>query len=98
MMASRIPVTNASNVHHYVLKRAEIDAIGDELARQTIAQRRTIIGLNPQRADVILAGAMILQGIFERFGFAEMIVSLRDLLFGVLLDALADSEQRRNNK
>jgi exopolyphosphatase/guanosine-5'-triphosphate,3'-diphosphate pyrophosphatase len=92
MIAGRIPVAKASSVHHYVLKRAEIDAIVDELARRTIVQRRTMIGLNPGRADVILAGAMIFQGIFERFGFAEMVISLRDLLFGVLLDDSVDLE------
>ena len=92
MMAGRIPVAKASSVHHYVLKRGQVNAIVDELARRNIAWRKTMIGLNPDRADVILAGAMIFQGIFERFGFAEMVISLRDLLFGVLLDSFDDSE------
>lgn len=52
----------------------------------TLAQRKTLIGLPPNRADVILMGVAILAAIMEEFGFDEMRVSTRGLRFAALMD------------
>jgi exopolyphosphatase/guanosine-5'-triphosphate,3'-diphosphate pyrophosphatase len=48
----------------------------------SLAERKAIVGLPPNRADVILTGAVIYEGIMARFGFQEMRVSTRGLRFG----------------
>jgi len=50
-----------------------------------LADRQKIVGLNPQRAPVILAGIVILQQIMEVTGIDEFTVSESDILQGVVL-------------
>jgi exopolyphosphatase/guanosine-5'-triphosphate,3'-diphosphate pyrophosphatase len=47
--------------------------------------RRQLPGINPQRADIILGGVLILEVVFERAGHERAIVSTNDLLLGTLL-------------
>jgi exopolyphosphatase/guanosine-5'-triphosphate,3'-diphosphate pyrophosphatase len=51
-----------------------------------LAARKQIIGLPPNRADVILFGVAIYAGIMEEYGFDELSVSTRGLRFGALMD------------
>lgn len=53
---------------------------------KTIDERRKITGLQPKRADVILAGAGILKSILEIFGCNSLTVSDRGLRHGLLFD------------
>jgi exopolyphosphatase/guanosine-5'-triphosphate,3'-diphosphate pyrophosphatase len=50
-----------------------------------LAERREITGLPPNRADVILPGAVIYLSIMRRFGFDEMRVTTRGLRFAAVL-------------
>jgi exopolyphosphatase/guanosine-5'-triphosphate,3'-diphosphate pyrophosphatase len=42
----------------------------------------------PGRADVIVAGALILVAVMRRFGFEEALVSETDILDGLAIDML----------
>jgi len=69
-----------------VLDRAEIDR-QIELYRSLDAEaRRTIVGLQPKRAEVILAGACILRTVMEKLGKQSLVVSDRGLRHGVLAE------------
>jgi exopolyphosphatase/pppGpp-phosphohydrolase len=48
-------------------------------------------GLDQGRADVILAGSLVVREILNFFHSSEMMVSLTDLLEGALLDMLGMS-------
>jgi exopolyphosphatase/guanosine-5'-triphosphate,3'-diphosphate pyrophosphatase len=48
--------------------------------------RRTIVGLQPKRAEVILAGACIVRTVMEKLGQASLTVSDRGLRHGLLLE------------
>ncbi|GAB1433316.1 hypothetical protein MASR2M29_19420 [Spirochaetota bacterium] len=61
--------------------------IADYKAR-TLEERRQIPGLQPKRADVILAGACILKDILTRFGVKQLVISDRGLRHGLLFDKL----------
>ena len=63
-----------------------IDKIVDTLSISSLEERRTIRGLEPGREDIILAGAVILQEIMRRFGYASMLVSDWGLREGIVLD------------
>jgi len=51
-----------------------------------LAERKQIIGLPKNRADVILTGVAIYEAVMEEFGFHELRVSTRGLRFGAVMD------------
>jgi exopolyphosphatase/guanosine-5'-triphosphate,3'-diphosphate pyrophosphatase len=68
------------------LTRAEVDR-QIELYRGLDAQgRRSIVGLQPKRAEVILAGACIVRTVMEKLGQDRLTVSDRGLRHGVLIE------------
>ena len=66
-----------------------------DLGRRSIAERGQLPGLDPRRADVIFAGAMILLRTAERAGTTEVVISDRGVRWGVL-EELADEKSRTN--
>ena len=69
---------------------ARMREIIGSLGRLRVAERQQLAGLDPRRADVIFAGAMILLRTAERAGLTEVVVSDRGVRWGVL-EELADS-------
>jgi exopolyphosphatase/guanosine-5'-triphosphate,3'-diphosphate pyrophosphatase len=69
-----------------VLDRAEIDRQIEMYRSRDADGRRTIIGLQPKRAEVILAGACIVRTVMEKLGRETLTVSDRGLRHGVLVD------------
>ena len=61
------------------------------LQEKSIAQRRQIVGLEPKRADVIFAGAYLLEKIMDRFGASQVIVSDQGVRYGLLHEAAKTS-------
>ncbi|MDY3868116.1 MAG: Ppx/GppA phosphatase family protein [Pyramidobacter sp.] len=55
-----------------------------DYAAKTLDQRREIVGLQPKRADVILAGACIVCAILELCGASKLTVSDRSLRHGLM--------------
>ncbi|RLC52699.1 MAG: Ppx/GppA family phosphatase, partial [Candidatus Cloacimonadota bacterium] len=53
---------------------------------KTIEERKNITGLQPKRADVILAGAAIVKTIMKTFGKDSFIISDRGLRHGLMYD------------
>jgi exopolyphosphatase/guanosine-5'-triphosphate,3'-diphosphate pyrophosphatase len=49
-------------------------------------ERQAIIGLQPGRAEVILAGACIVKTVLEKFRMDQLTVSDRSLRHGLLID------------
>ena len=80
------PEQQAHKVHHYELMAENLEEIITDLSEKSIEQRRGIIGLHPQRADIILAGTLIFQEIMKYFNKEMITVSLRDLMFGVFVE------------
>ena len=74
-------------VHGHRLSRAGIAAQFDRLAALPLAERRQVPALDPDRAPVIVAGALILQEALQRFGLDGIEASEHDLLDGAALEA-----------
>ena len=91
-------VTNIAAVHHRlttydpdvvqgtVLDRAEIARQIELYRSQDADARRAIAGLQPKRADVILAGACIVATVMDKLSRQELTVSDRGLRHGLLVD------------
>ena len=83
---------DADLVQGSLLRRDEIDR-QIELYRTTGTEaRRAIVGLQPKRAEVILAGACIVRTVMEKLGADALIVSDRGLRQGVLEDQFGGDE------
>ncbi|SDX70105.1 Ppx/GppA phosphatase family protein [Thiocapsa roseopersicina] len=67
-----------------VLDRAEIERQIELYRSQDAESRREIVGLQPKRAEVILAGACIVRTVMEKLGQENLTVSDRGLRHGVL--------------
>lgn len=75
-------------VHGSQLTRAEVQRQIGLFKSKTIAERKGIIGLEAQRADVILAGAMLVDRIMARFGMEQVTVSDQGIRYGLLYERL----------
>lgn len=90
-------VTNLSAVHQGLprlepqliqgtrLGRDDVEIMIEMFRARTIAQRRQIVGLEPKRADVILAGAGITVVLMKMLAMKFLAVSARGLRHGVLV-------------
>lgn len=77
------------------LTRAELAEVATELRRARLADRRRLPGLNPERADVIVAGAAILETLMDELGLKRIDTSRRGLRDGLLVDYLMRTAPRR---
>ena len=78
---------DAARVHGAVLTLSTVESLCAKLASLPLAERKQLPGLQPKRADVIVAGALIVRDLLRCAGATQMIVSDRGVRFG-LLEAL----------
>jgi exopolyphosphatase / guanosine-5'-triphosphate,3'-diphosphate pyrophosphatase len=76
---------NPDRVQGAVLDRAELDRQIQLYRSRDAEARRGIVGLQPKRAEVILAGACIVRTIMDKLGQQTLTVSDRGLRHGVLV-------------
>ena len=81
---------DGSRVHGAVLTLSAVDELCAKLASLPLEARRALPGLEPKRADVIVAGAMIVRELLRSANASETLVSDRGVRFG-LLEALLPS-------
>jgi exopolyphosphatase/guanosine-5'-triphosphate,3'-diphosphate pyrophosphatase len=79
-----LPEYDPELVHGEILSRGEIGDLYNLLERMPLALRRRLPGLQPERADIINKGALIILIIMEILGQKEIIVSESDLLEGII--------------
>ena len=73
----------SERIHHASASAADVHAVTTSLLAQPSADRATIGIMHPGRADVIGGGALVLDEIMRRFGFAEVLASEHDILDGI---------------
>ena len=76
-----------AQVHGAILTLPAVESLCAKLASLPLAERAQLPGLEPKRADVIVAGALIVRGILRRAGVGQAVISDRGVRFG-LLEAL----------
>jgi exopolyphosphatase/guanosine-5'-triphosphate,3'-diphosphate pyrophosphatase len=84
---------DAARIHHGRISARQVAEQARSLLAQTREQRASLAVMHPGRVDVIGAGAMILDQVMRRFGFAEVLVSEHDILDGIAW-SLADGARR----
>jgi exopolyphosphatase/guanosine-5'-triphosphate,3'-diphosphate pyrophosphatase len=74
-------------VHGHRLSLSSIDQQLTRLAALPLDERRRIPGLEPERAPVIVAGAVIVREVLARYNLDALEVSEHDILHGAALEA-----------
>jgi exopolyphosphatase/guanosine-5'-triphosphate,3'-diphosphate pyrophosphatase len=75
-----------------VLTYAHLKQVVAMLAALPLEERRKVPGLNPERADIVLAGAAILDAFMQELDVPELQISERGLREGLLVDYLLKHE------
>jgi exopolyphosphatase/guanosine-5'-triphosphate,3'-diphosphate pyrophosphatase len=77
-------------LHGYSLPRERLAAIATMAAERPMSRRRSIPGLNPDRADSIVGGALAVLATMEAVAAEEVLVSSRGLREGLALLQVSD--------
>ncbi|MCZ7356471.1 MAG: Ppx/GppA phosphatase family protein [Candidatus Methanoperedens sp.] len=75
-----------------VLNYKNLRKVVSTLCALALDERKKIQGINPERADIIVGGAAILETIMEEFGLEEITISDRGIVHGMLMDYLSKHE------
>ena len=73
-------------LHGHELTARRLDELVVELASRPMKRRAQLPGLNPDRADTVVGGAVVIQAVIRRVGASRLIVSSRGLREGLALD------------
>jgi exopolyphosphatase/guanosine-5'-triphosphate,3'-diphosphate pyrophosphatase len=82
-IALGLPSYDPVKIHHAVIPAAQVHEVTTGLLGQTREQRAAIPVMHPGRVDVIGGGALVLDRVMARFGFAQVVVSEHDILDGI---------------
>ncbi len=77
-----------SSLHGYELLHADVVHLLAMLSRTTLAERRNLPGLNPDRADIIVAGVAVVEALLDFFQGNLLKVNERGIREGIILRAL----------
>jgi exopolyphosphatase / guanosine-5'-triphosphate,3'-diphosphate pyrophosphatase len=80
-------------VHGHVLTAQAVQRQVERLAALSAEDRRRVPGLEPERAPVIVAGAVIVREVLARYRLDALDVSWHDILHGAALEAAALPER-----
>jgi exopolyphosphatase/guanosine-5'-triphosphate,3'-diphosphate pyrophosphatase len=83
-VARALPRHDARAVHGQTLTRAEVEAALALLAGLDVPARAALPGMEPKRADVIVAGAAVVVEAMRLAGFDRLTVSDRGVRWGLL--------------
>ncbi len=70
-------------IHHFPITRVIAEDVFRTLALESVAERKFNPGLEPERAEVIVGGLIVLVAIIRTFGIEEILVSEADILDGL---------------
>jgi len=83
----RLDEYDSERVHGHRVSAPGVETQLRRLASLTLAERRRIPALEPARAPVIVAGAVIVREVLAHFGLRELEASERDIMDGAALAA-----------
>jgi exopolyphosphatase / guanosine-5'-triphosphate,3'-diphosphate pyrophosphatase len=85
-----LPTYDRDRIHLARLGRDAVHETVTDLVRMTVEKRKALGYMHPGRADVIAAGALILDRVLQRTNIAELVVSESDILDGIAWGCVVD--------
>lgn len=93
-MLQELEVYDSLKVQNYVIHPEDVSKILEKLSKMSYDDKCHMKGLLPSRADIIVAGVVILDSLMEYFALSEITVSDRDLSEGLLdADVISPTEK-----
>jgi exopolyphosphatase/guanosine-5'-triphosphate,3'-diphosphate pyrophosphatase len=92
-MEKRLATYSHPEIHGSRITARQVRAQMSALEMKTIAQRKGIIGLDPKRAEVIFAGACLIDRIMKFYDKDEIVVSDQGVRYGLLHEAAEAMQQ-----
>lgn len=83
-----------NRLHGYELRRRDVSALVERLARLPTARRATVPGISSTRAESVLGGALVVEVLMEVTGVDRILVAGYGVRQGVVLDQLNLATQR----
>jgi len=74
------------------LSRKNLKKLAPILCSLPLEERKKLPAINPDRADILIAGAATIEAIMEEFGLEEINISHRELRDGLLVEYLSNFE------
>ncbi len=74
-------------IHGFRLTRETVQRLDKKLHGLTLAERKALPGLQPERADIIPAGVRILNRVLQGLDADSVVVSETDILYGLAAEA-----------
>lgn len=84
-MSQDLRIYSREMVHGYLLKKSEIKRLLDLMMSLSLDERKLLNGLQPERADIIVAGTIIVYTILELLNNTSITVSEWDNLEGAIV-------------
>ncbi len=75
----------------YKVSHAEVRHLLDRLAKMPLRARRSMPGMTPDRADIILAGLTIVDGLLARFRVNTLVIHTRGVRDGLVWEMIDDA-------
>jgi exopolyphosphatase/guanosine-5'-triphosphate,3'-diphosphate pyrophosphatase len=81
----RMETYDSNRIHNSKLTYSDMSKLQETFLSMHLSKRKKIVGLEPKRADVIIAGTLIALQVLEAFNLQEIIVTEHDILDGLIL-------------
>ena len=88
-IAMGLPTYQPEKVHGYRLQAEALHGLAESLGSKTVEETAAIPSLDPKRAPVLLAGAVVASEVVKAVGSRDVVISERDTLDGVAAEVLA---------
>lgn len=82
-----LPFYVSRRVEGYILGAEETERCAERLARMTVEEREELAGLRRKRAEIAVAGAVLVALLMKRLELSHLVVSTRGLRYGLALEA-----------
>jgi exopolyphosphatase/guanosine-5'-triphosphate,3'-diphosphate pyrophosphatase len=93
-MALKMKEYDPGKVNNQILTRARLDELTELICGLTEAQRARLPGMEPGKAGVMPAGALVIQALLRAFRRDSLVVIDAGLLEGVLLELISRRAKR----
>ena len=80
-------------LHHFVLQRKQLEEVHSRIIRLSLRERLNFPGLDSKRADIILAGSILVRTLMRLLGMERITISKQGIREGLILDFIAKNRK-----
>ncbi len=91
-IANKLFKKNGNGNEQLALSRKNLKKLAPILCSSSLEERRKLPAINPDRADIIIAGAAVIEALMQDLGLEKINVSHKELRDGLLVDYLSKFE------